>query len=204
MSIKPKYLGISDENLTDGVYVHTLSVEDGYYQTRYGLLWRGMLQRLKLQTAYCDVHNDFENFADFAKTICGMDGYNQKDILENYYHMDKDLKCYKKSKRYSVETIVFIPGHLNTSLKGVVDFLEYAIPCGYSYHKGRGKFRAYCNDGSGKQIHLGYYETAQEAQIAWVKQKIVQIEQSLLREPVHPEVEMLVHTILEDLRRLYE
>lgn len=202
MSIKPKYLGISEQDMVNGEHVHTITVSSGYYQTRSGLLWRGMKQRLKREGCYEPVENCFKDFPEFAKTVTSMENYYKVDINGNHYHMDKDLKCYLKDKKYAPDTITFIPSHLNTSLKGVVAFLEKKIPCGYSFNMSRGKFRAYCNNGKSKQIHLGYYATAQEAQAAWVKQKIIQIELSLQQEPLSVEILSLVEVILKDLKEI--
>lgn len=186
MYIKHKYLGITDEDSKDGEFVYTITAENGYYQTRIGGLWKALNARVG-KGAYANVCVDFKDFKEFAESVTLLANYKTLDSYGNHYHLDKDLKCYKKDKSYSKDSVMFIPGHLNTALKGVIPYLECGATCGVSFSKSRNKFRAYCNDGSSRQIHLGYYGSKEAAQKAWVLEKINQIKRSLIKENISDE-----------------
>lgn len=127
--------------------------------------WRGMIRRcydsqsLSKNPTYigCTVCEEWHNFQNFAEWY-----------YDNYYetpnqrmHLDKDI-LYKGNKIYSPDTCVFVPQCIN-SLFTKRDTKRGASPIGVSYHKRINKYQSYCNDGSGHEVYLGYYDTPEEA-----------------------------------------
>jgi hypothetical protein len=99
---------------------------------------------------------------------------------ENYYSIpngeslaiDKDI-LYKGNKIYSPETCIFVPESINNLLtKSNGSRGKY--PIGVSYNKRDKKFISQCKL-FGKQIHLGYYSTPEEAHQVYknYKEKII-------------------------------
>ena len=84
--------------------------------------------------------------------------------------LDKDI-IVPKSKLYSPETCAFV---LQATNKFVIasDASRGGYPVGVSLCKPTGKYLAYCgNPFTGKQEHLGYYSTPEDAHEAWRKRK---------------------------------
>ena len=84
--------------------------------------------------------------------------------------LDKDI-IVPGSKLYSPETCAFV---LNTTNSFVIsrDASRVEYPLGVDLYKRAGKYRAKCgNPFTGKQEHLGYYSTPEEAHEAWRKRK---------------------------------
>ena len=83
---------------------------------------------------------------------------------ENYYeiqgeniHLDKDILC-KGNKIYSTENMVFVPEGINSLFTSRVNH-RGDLPIGVVYHKQTQKFKAQCNNGKGKMVSLGLYNT---------------------------------------------
>lgn len=192
-----KYFGITEDQKINGVWAHTISVPGGYYQTRSGQLWRGIKDRLD-KPSYEDVNLNFVDYQDFAEFCLSQPLYTKLDSSGNFYHIDKDLKGLDL-REYSRLTCLFIPSCLNTSMKDIRKFFLHG-QCGVSFHDKRGKFRAYCNDGGGKQIHLGYYGIKHEAQNAWINQKCEQILLALNKEEICQETKVYTDMLVTRLK----
>lgn len=110
----------------------------------------------------CEVCEEWLNFQNFSEWF-----------IDNYYEiegqrmdLDKDI-LNKGNKIYSPKNCIFVPERINTlftkrdKLRG-----EYAI--GVSYYKYNRNFLVRCNiynfeENKSKGIHLGYYDTPQQA-----------------------------------------
>lgn len=107
----------------------------------------------------CSVCKEWHNFQNFAEWY-----YSNYYKLENErMELDKDI-LYKANKIYSAETCVFVPHSINklfvksNKIRG-----EYYI----GVSKDKNGFRAYLSKGNGKRIYLGYYDTPEEAFLAY-------------------------------------
>ena len=131
-------------------------------------LWQSMLSRCfseKYQTLYptykgCNVSDNFLHYSFFYDWCQEQIGFGKVDDKGRYWQLDKDL-LFVGNKTYSETACVFVPQEINTfftdrgNARG-----EY--PLGVSFHKQKGKFQAHCAV-NGKDKHLGYFNTAQEA-----------------------------------------
>ncbi len=134
-------------------------------------VWHDMLKRCysekchKKQPTYknCKVSEEFHNFQNFSYWY-----------YDNYYEIEGERMCldkdilHKGNKIYSPDTCVFVPYNINT-LFTKNDKFRGEYPLGVCYHHDRDKkFSARCSvynfeENKKKQIHLGYYDTPQEA-----------------------------------------
>ena len=88
-------------------------------------------------------------------------------IEDNYYEVPGEVMCldkdilYKGNKIYSRDTCIFVPERINllfvksNKARGKDPIGVDQLPSG--------NYKAYCNDGYGKQIYLGTYPTKEEA-----------------------------------------
>ena len=132
------------------------------------VLWQSMLKRCfseKYQTRRptykgCNVSDNFLNYSFFYDWCQKQIGFGKVDEKGRYWQLDKDL-LFVGNKTYSETTCVFVPHKINSfftdrgNARG-----EY--PLGVYFHKASGKFQARCAV-NGKQEHLGYFDTPQEA-----------------------------------------
>ena len=135
-------------------------------------IWHSMLRRCydpKYQEKYptykgCVVEDYLLNF----QNICEWLDENYYEVPGEQMCLDKDILC-KGNKVYSRETCIFVPERINLlftkSNKSRGD-----NPIGVS-DLPSGNYRAYCNDGYGKQIRLGTYPTKEEAFQAYKEYK---------------------------------
>ena len=125
--------------------------------------WRGMIRRcydsqcLSKNPTYigctvCDEWHCFQNFAEWYYD-------NYYEIEDQSMALDKDIIC-KGNKTYSPDTCVFVPKCIN-SIFTKRDRDRGNLPIGVNYHQN--KYRVSCNNGSGHIVHLGYYDTPEEA-----------------------------------------
>ena len=135
--------------------------------------WRGMIRRcydsqsLSKKPTYigCTVCEEWHSFQNFAEWYYD----NYYEIPEQRMALDKDIIC-KGNKTYSPDTCVFVPQCIN-SLFTKRDTKRGASPIGVSYHKRINKYQSYCNDGSGHEVYLGYYDTPDGAFEAYKQYK---------------------------------
>ena len=110
----------------------------------------------------CTVDKEWLNFQNFAKWF----DENYYEIEGEIMALDKDILV-KGNKIYSADTCVFVPHNIN-SLFTKRDKCRGELPIGVCYNKHNRKFVSLCNiynykENKNKQIHLGYYDTPQEA-----------------------------------------
>jgi hypothetical protein len=116
------------------------------------------LSRLEKYPSYsdCTVDPEWHLYSNFKKwfEVNYVDGY----------HLDKDVLV-QGNKIYSSERCVFIPHRINNLLTDRArDRGEY--PLGVSKESRRNKYKA-CISVLGKNKHLGFYDTPEEAHEAW-------------------------------------
>lgn len=148
-------------------------IGDGCYTARSRAynVWAHMITRcyshksLERRPTYkgCSVAAEWHNYQNFA-------GWYQHNYTYGY-ELDKDLLVIG-NKVYSPDTCVFVPSKLNsfllcsTATKG-----EY--PTGVSYYKQNNKYVSKCGDGEGGEKCLGYFNSPNEASIAWGNYKLL-------------------------------
>jgi hypothetical protein len=143
-----------------------------YYQR-----WANMLKRCYSDTDHkanptyvgCTVCKDWELFSNFRNWVI------ERGNVEGW-QLDKDLLC-RGERIYSPDTCTFISGRLNTLLSDS-RAIRGEFPLGVTYDHKNKKYRAKCKL-HGKTIHLGRFNTALEAHLAWQKEKILRILESI-------------------------
>ena len=111
----------------------------------------------------CHVSDDFK---DYSKWRVWYDDYQYK---HDGWQLDKDLLI-KGNKTYSIETCVFLPHIINSTLtKSNKTRGNYLI--GTYFDKQYKKFVAKISLGAGNQKVLGYYDNEYEAHLSYKKAK---------------------------------
>jgi len=161
--------------------VYGIGVNDVDYEVQgknkpcpYYKIWNGMLTRAynikfkKTRPSYTEstVCKEWLTFSNFRKWMKKQD-WKDKDL-------DKDI-LYPNNKYYSPETCCFVSSSLN-SFFGGSSSVNNNLPQGVYKVKGRNKnkFRSRISINR-KDIHLGYFETLEEARIVYIKTKIKHI-----------------------------
>ena len=153
-------VGINDADYVIKPTINGKRVFCPYYRK-----WIDMLQRCysekyhKRQPTYigCEVAEEWLTFSNFKAWMEGQDWKGKQ--------LDKDILI-PNNKLYSRDTCVFVDSKVNS-------FLSDCKAARGSYMVGvdcpppRNKFRAQCNDGNGKLLHLGLFETELEAHLVW-------------------------------------
>ena len=133
-------------------------------------VWSGMmdrcygLDRKKRNVSYvgCEVDSQWHNFQVFAEWYCNHESYGLG------YHLDKDLMV-TGNKLYSADNCCMIPKEINSAISlkpNKNSLLPLAV------HDYKGKFRSKIGAGfAGKSIHLGTFDTPEEASAAYVQAK---------------------------------
>lgn len=138
------------------------STEDGKHTIHYKI-WYNMLRRcydVKWQEKnptykLCDVCEKWLNFQNFASW------FFDNPYYQTGWDLDKDI-LFKNNKVYSEDTSVFVPGKINgLFVKRNKRRGEY--PIGVSWRKSSSKFESYCKDSYGTKVHLGLFDTKEEA-----------------------------------------
>ena len=111
----------------------------------------------------CTVCEEWHNYQAFAK----WDNENYYEVGDERMALDKDI-LKKGNKVYSPETCVYVPQSIN-SLFTKRDNERGDLPIGVS--KNGNKFQARLSKGNGKPIHLGLYDTPEEAFQAYKQAK---------------------------------
>lgn len=139
--------------------------------------WKDMIDRccsVNLREKYlsykdCSVAKEWYNFQTFAKWY----DENYYEIDGQRMDLDKDILV-KGNRVYSPETCVFVPQNINTLFtKRIKKRGKY--PIGVNLHKTTKKYIAKCCNGNGKLIHIGLYNTPEEAFQAYkiFKEKVI-------------------------------
>ena len=131
---------------------------------KYFSIWDDMLKRCydpkyhKEKPTYkgCTVESHLLNFQNMGEWIKN----NYYEIPGETICLDKDILC-KGNKVYSRETCIFVPQRINT-LFVKNDNTRGKGPIGVDQLPS-GNYIARCSNGFGKYIHLGTYNTKEEA-----------------------------------------
>lgn len=135
----------------------------------YYKVWKHMLERCYCpkyhakQPTYseCTVQVEWLTFSNFKAWMVLQDWSGKA--------LDKDLKKHT-NKHYSSETCLFIHQELNSLLTNNAA-RRGIYPLGVTKRSSDKPFRARCHDGKGNQVHLGYFESYEEAHRAYLKYK---------------------------------
>ena len=148
------------------------SVDENGKETKCHKVWESMLQRCydpKYQETHptykgCIVCKEWHNFQVFAEWY-----YEHYYELESNEMMtlDKDI-LHKGNKVYSPNTCVLVPVSINNLF---VKSNNSRGNCPIGVTKNGNKFRARLSKGNGKPIHLGLYNTPEEAFLVYKKAK---------------------------------
>ena len=141
-------------------------------QTKEYKLWQGMLYRCTSKCwnryptyAGATCSENFKSFSFFYKWCQEQVGFNNTNSNGKRWCLDKDI-LFKGNKLYSEDTCVFIPHRINSLLiKSNATRGEY--PIGVYWDNRANKFRVYCEIGGEPKKHIGYYDTLQEAFVAY-------------------------------------
>jgi hypothetical protein len=128
-------------------------------------IWQDILRRCyspKYQEKYptyvgCSMCEEWIYFQTFAEWL-NKNYYSLPN--EEKVEIDKDI-LQKGNKIYSPETCIFVPHSINNLLVKSNN-TRGKYPIGVSYNKRDKKFKSQCRL-FGKKIHLGYYNTQEEA-----------------------------------------
>lgn len=149
--------------------VHQKHTEKGTAKAKVYQVWRDMLRRGYSQK-YKDKHNtyihctvaviwhDFQVFGDW--------------FILNYkegFCLDKDTLV-KGNLQYSEAMCRFIPYNLNLLLTNRVGKCRNSLPLGVNKLHG-GRYITYCNNGKGKTINLGTFDTVEESANSYKRYK---------------------------------
>ena len=137
------------------------------------LLWYSMLSRCyssytkKVRPTYENVTCD-ESWLSMKKFINDVSNIHRYDhCLEDGWVLDKDILV-KGNKHYSIKTCCFVPSEINGSLT-IRSLHRGDLPLGVTKNRA-GKYVSRCGyDGS--RLHIGVYDTVDEAFNAYVKVK---------------------------------
>jgi len=126
-------------------------------------LWQNMLQR-------CFYEKYKQNYPTYEGVSCSHEWLSMTKFIEDVSQMrgcgfdgwslDKDV-LQKGNKLYSKDTCCFVPAEVNLLLIKC-DKARGEYPVGVCFDKATGKFMAYLTI-NGKQKHLGYFTTPEEA-----------------------------------------
>ena len=161
----------------------------------YYSAWTNMLERVfdtkyharyptYIGTSVCD---EWKYFMNFRSWMMAQDWRDK--------HLDKDI-IVPGNKHYSPETCAFVDGQMNNLL------LDHAssrgkYPIGVSYHKRDKKYRAAMRM-NGNLRTLGYFDTPEEANLVYRKEKSRHVRHVALTQVDDPRVRagLLKHAIL--------
>ena len=140
------------------------------FECKYYAAWRSMLER-------CYSKKFLERKPSYIGTRVCSEWLSATAFKKWMEQQDWQGKCLDKdiiapgSKLYSPETCAFVLQATN-SFVIACDACRGDYPIGVNLCKPTGKYRAKCkNPFTGKQEHLGYFSTQEEAHEAWRKRK---------------------------------
>mgnify|MGYP003451198332 CR=1 FL=1 len=145
-------------------------IQKSVFLCKYYAAWTRMLTRcyskkyLESKPSYIDasVCSEWLYASEFKKWMEQQDWHGKC--------LDKDI-IVPGNKLYSPETCAFVLPATNTFVTAN-DASRGEYPVGVDLYKPTGKYRARCkNPFSGKQEHLGYFSTPEEAHEGWRKRK---------------------------------
>lgn len=113
----------------------------------------------------CFVNEEWLNYQNFANWFDD----NYYTVEDELMSIDKDILC-KGNKEYGPDTCVFTPQKIN-SLFVKSDNIRGDLPIGVCLDKYKRKYEAKCQDGNNNKIHLGVYDTIEDAFDAYKEEK---------------------------------
>lgn len=134
--------------------------------------WTSMLSRCYLDKykkryptyAECGVSENFKNYSYFYDWCHRQIGFNMPD-----YNLDKDI-IKIGNKIYSEDFCAFIPTAINCLLVRPRNKFN-DLPTGVYFCKRTRKYRAQCNDGVGRVVKLGNFNTPEQAESVYLEFK---------------------------------
>lgn len=156
-------------------YIDIEGASIGRNKTKEYRLWNSMINRcynekvLSSSPTYkdCSVSEEWRYLSNFKEWCNKQIGFDQDG-----WHLDKDILI-KGNKEYSPKTCCFVPLELNSVLTNRRK-CRGAYPVGVSYKKRIGKYISQISK-NGEVIHLGTYDTPEEAFYAYEPVKEVHI-----------------------------
>ena len=145
-------------------------VQKPVFKCKYYAAWKNMIER-------CYSKKYLESYPTYIGTSVCSEWLYAAEFKKWMEQQDWQGKCLDKdiivpkSKLYSPETCAFVLEATNNFVTAN-DACRGDYPIGVSIHKHKGKYQARCkNPLTGKQEHLGYFLTQEEAHEAWRKHK---------------------------------
>ena len=160
---EPRTYGVG--HLGEGPY----NTKENGKKTKAYDTWHDMLRRCydtkshEKRPTYigCEVYEKWLNFQTFAEWY----EKNYYEIPDQIMNLDKDILI-KNNKIYSPDTCVFVPQNIN-KLFIKCNAIRGDLPIGVVYNKHVKKYEARCRIKGLKTKHLGYYDTSEEAFLAY-------------------------------------
>ena len=162
-------VGINDANYGTRryAYVEGKKKQQVVWTCPYYAVWRGVLYRCYLKSfqkrnpSYvgCTIFEEWKYFTKF-KAWMEAQAWEGKEL-------DKDI-LFPGNKVYGPETCMFVPKSVNQFFNRHGSDL-YSV--GTSFRKDCGMYVAYCSQLDGTMKHLGYFDTQQKANSAWLVEK---------------------------------
>ena len=116
----------------------------------------------------CTICDEWKYYPIFHDWLHSQDNFTQWK-KSNRSAVDKDILV-KGNKHYSPETCCLVFDNIN-SLFVKNDSRRGEYPIGVHYNKANGKYHAKMNDGTRHTIHIGFYNTSEEAFYAYKREK---------------------------------
>jgi len=161
-------------------------------------LWLSMLTRCteKFQIEHptylgATCSENFKSYTFFTEWCYVQAGFTA-EAMGGCWQLDKDLLV-KGNKHYSEDTCVFVPRRINMLLVKS-DAKRGKHPIGVHLNKPTGRFVAQHSNGSGKTKNLGFFNTPQEAFLAYKTFK-----EALIKQVANEYKEMLDPRVYEAL-----
>ena len=180
---RPVYgVGINDSD-----YLTSIEVKGKVVCCRFYTVWKSMLSRcysrvFKMKNkSYeeCTTCNEWLTFSTFKAWMKTKDWKGKQ--------LDKDILV-PGNKIYGPESCIFVKKSINNLL--IREERDDSSSIGVSYNKRRGKYASNCKE-SGKSIHIGHYESKEEAELNYVKFKA-----ALVRRVAKDQDEILKNALL--------
>ena len=138
-------------------------IDDCNYTVWYSMLQRchnSKIHKQKPTYSGCAISDNFKSLTYFLDWAKQQVGHNSRDGEGRKFNLDKDILI-KGNKVYSENTCVFVPMEINNLILNS-RATRGEFPVGVHYEKSRNKFQAYIRK-NGKRVHLGRYNTVEEA-----------------------------------------
>lgn len=139
-------------------------------KTRAGRLWNNLVTRTTgrhKDKCYDFATNGFTDFQEFAEWCQEQYGYLHTEDNGRFWQLDKDILG--NGRLYSPTTCCFVPSKLNGIL--VEQESHQGLLLGTKMSENSQRFIARCRDVGGRKVHIGVYDTEEQAHHAWYEFK---------------------------------